>query len=74
MHVQIPIIDISDPGEEDRIASELVDAARTHGFVYIKNQGRGVPVEAIEEAFNLVIPLQNLIRLSSYILQVYTRM
>lgn len=53
---KIPVIDISATGDEEqaRIAKELVEAAVEHGFVYIKNQGKDVPVESVENAFDLV--------------------
>ncbi|KAF4626127.1 hypothetical protein G7Y89_g12038 [Cudoniella acicularis] len=50
---QIPVIDISGPDSEAETAKQLIDAAATHGFVYIKNQGKDIPVEAIENMFNL---------------------
>jgi len=51
---QIPVIDISGSIPEAEVASQLVDAAATYGFVYIRNQGRGIPVETIENTFALV--------------------
>lgn len=50
---QIPVIDIA-AEDQVRVARELVDAAVEHGFVYIKNQGHDIPVEAIENAFDMV--------------------
>ncbi|EJT77405.1 oxidoreductase [Gaeumannomyces tritici R3-111a-1] len=47
---QIPVIDIA-AEDQAQVARELVDAAVEHGFVYIKNQGRDIPLEAIENAF-----------------------
>jgi isopenicillin N synthase-like dioxygenase len=56
MHAQIPVIDISGPdAEEGTITDELVNAATVHGFVYIRNHGRDIPVEAIDKTFDLVI-------------------
>ena len=51
---QIPVIDISGSIPEARVAKELIDAAATYGFVYIRNLGKDIPVEAINKAFELV--------------------
>lgn len=53
---KIPVIDISATGEaaQEKVAKELVDAAIEHGFVYIRNKGADIPVDAVENAFNLV--------------------
>lgn len=53
---KIPVIDISATGDEEQatVAKELVEAAVEHGFVYIKNQGKDIPVESVENAFDLV--------------------
>jgi isopenicillin N synthase-like dioxygenase len=51
---QIPVIDISGSAPRDEVAKQLVDAAATHGFVYIKNQGKDIPVEAIDKVFEIV--------------------
>jgi isopenicillin N synthase-like dioxygenase len=51
----IPIIDISADGADQlQIAKALVDAAADHGFVYIRNTGKDIPVEQIEQAFTVV--------------------
>jgi len=50
---QIPVIDISGDAPESEVAKALVDAAATYGFVYIKNQGKDIPVEAIDRTFEL---------------------
>lgn len=50
----IPVIDISGALSEIEVAKQLVDAAATYGFVYIKSLGRDIPVEAIDGIFNLV--------------------
>jgi len=54
---KIPIIDLASDSEQDqlRVAKELVEAAVEHGFIYIKNSGKDIPIEAVEGAFNLVI-------------------
>jgi Isopenicillin N synthase and related dioxygenases len=51
---KIPVVDISDERNQQEVARELVDAAIKHGFVYIKNTGKDIPVEAIDEAFEIV--------------------
>jgi len=48
---QIPVIDISGHALEAHVAKELVDAATTFGFVYIKNEGKEIPLEVIDRAF-----------------------
>ena len=50
----IPVIDISGNTAEDVVAKQLVDAATKHGFLYIKNEGKDIPVEAIENMFEIV--------------------
>ncbi|KAM7221139.1 hypothetical protein V8F06_003524 [Rhypophila decipiens] len=52
---KIPVIDIASENEQDqvRIAKELVEAAIEHGFIYIKNTGKDIPIEVVEEAFDL---------------------
>ncbi|KAK3684923.1 hypothetical protein B0T22DRAFT_464478 [Podospora appendiculata] len=58
---KIPIIDISADSEQDQrqVAKELVEAAVEHGFIYIKNTGKDIPVEAVEAAFELSKKLFN---------------
>jgi isopenicillin N synthase-like dioxygenase len=51
---QIPVIDLSGPLPEPQIAKDIVDAAATYGFVYVKNQGKDIPVEVIDGIFDLV--------------------
>lgn len=51
---QIPVIDISGTTPKAEVAKQLVDAATTYGFVYIKNQGKDIPVEAMDNTFSLV--------------------
>lgn len=54
---KIPVIDIAaEGGDQARVARDLVEAAIEHGFIYIKNTGKDIPVDAIENAFNLVYP------------------
>jgi isopenicillin N synthase-like dioxygenase len=52
--LQIPIVNISVPDSEESIADQLVHAATVHGFVYIKNLGRDIPIKDIDDAFALV--------------------
>ncbi len=49
----IPVIDISGSLPQDEVAKQLVDAAATYGFVYIKSLGKDIPVEAIDSIFDL---------------------
>ena len=51
---QIPVIDLSGSLPESQIAKDLVDAAATYGFVYVKNQGKDIPAEVIDGIFDLV--------------------
>jgi isopenicillin N synthase-like dioxygenase len=51
---QIPVIDISGSSLEREIAERLVEAASTYGFVYIKNEGKDIPVKVIDDMFNVV--------------------
>lgn len=50
----IPVIDISGSTPEDEVADQLVEAATKYGFVYIKNEGKDIPVKAIDNLFDLV--------------------
>lgn len=52
---KIPLIDISATGDDAQlnVAKELVDAAVTHGFVYIRNTGADIPPDAVDRAFDL---------------------
>lgn len=51
---KIPVIDLS--GEDQtQVAKELVEAAIEHGFIYIKNTGQDIPIEAIDGAFEMVM-------------------
>jgi isopenicillin N synthase-like dioxygenase len=51
---QIPVIDISGTRPVVETAEELVKAASTYGFVYIKNEGKDIPVEVIDDLFDVV--------------------
>jgi isopenicillin N synthase-like dioxygenase len=48
----IPVIDISNPSDE--VARQVFEAASTHGFLFIKNDGVTIPPKDIDEMFNLV--------------------
>ncbi|KAB8296695.1 hypothetical protein EYC80_002115 [Monilinia laxa] len=50
---RIPVIDISGSIPEDEVAKQLVDAAATFGFVYIRNLGKDIPVNAVDRTFEL---------------------
>ena len=53
---KIPVIDISDPALDEREgARQLVDAAADHGFIYIRNLGRDISVDQVDNAFDLVL-------------------
>ena len=52
--LQIPVVDISGPELEESIADQLVNAATVHGFVYIRDLGRNIPIKDIDHAFDLV--------------------
>ena len=52
---KIPVIDISDDGNQLQVAKDLVEAAIEHGFIYIKNTGKDIPVESVEKAFDIVL-------------------
>ncbi|TAQ84878.1 hypothetical protein B7494_g6799 [Chlorociboria aeruginascens] len=51
--LQIPVINISRSVSELDVARELVEAAATYGFIYLKNEGEDIPGEAVEQAFDL---------------------
>ncbi len=40
--------------KEDEIARQLVDAAATYGFVYVRSLGKDIPIEATNNLFDLV--------------------
>ncbi|KAH8908710.1 2OG-Fe(II) oxygenase superfamily protein [Coniochaeta sp. PMI_546] len=50
---EIPVIDISDDANQLQVAKDLVEAAVEHGFIYIKNTGKDIPVDSVENAFNI---------------------
>ncbi|KAK8232018.1 oxidoreductase [Phyllosticta capitalensis] len=53
MAIHIPVIDISSPSQE--VAKRLLDAACTHGFVYIANSDNAaqIPPKDVESMFDL---------------------
>ncbi|KAG9240146.1 oxidoreductase-like protein [Calycina marina] len=51
--MRIPVLDIAGSGTDPTVAKAIVDAAATYGFIYIRNQGEDIPVEAINNAFEL---------------------
>jgi hypothetical protein len=54
--IKIPVVDIAGD-DETKIAEDLINAAATQGFVYIKNLGQDIPVSILNETFDLVPPL-----------------
>ncbi|CAG8952725.1 hypothetical protein HYFRA_00008969 [Hymenoscyphus fraxineus] len=50
---QIPVIDISGTKADADVAEELVQAASTYGFVYVKNEGKDIPVKEIDHIFDV---------------------
>lgn len=50
--VTLPIINISDPTPE--IGRKMIDAAATHGFLYIDTRGTDFAPENVERQFELV--------------------
>ncbi|KAF1933266.1 Clavaminate synthase-like protein [Didymella exigua CBS 183.55] len=48
-NTDIPVIDISNPSDE--IARQVLDAASTHGFLFIKNDGVTIPPQDIDDMF-----------------------
>jgi isopenicillin N synthase-like dioxygenase len=48
----IPVIDISSPSPE--VAQQVLDAASSHGFLFIKNDGITIPPKDIADMFELV--------------------
>jgi hypothetical protein len=50
----IPVIDLSNPTEET--AEQVLHAASTHGFLFIKNDGVTIPPADIDDMFNLASP------------------
>jgi isopenicillin N synthase-like dioxygenase len=48
----IPVIDISNPSSD--VAQQVLNAASTHGFLFIKNDGITIPPQDIDAMFQLV--------------------
>jgi hypothetical protein len=48
----IPVIDISNPSPD--VACQVLEAASTHGFLFIKNDGVNIPPNDIDDMFVLV--------------------
>ncbi len=49
----IPLIDINS-ADKAAIGRQLVDAAEEHGFIYIRNLGKDITPEQVDQAFGLV--------------------
>ena len=58
------MIDLSGSLPEYELAKELVNAVATYGFVYIKNEGKDIPVGEIDHIFDLVRRILGLITMS----------
>lgn len=50
----IPVINVSKPGPE--VAQRVLDAASTHGFLFIENDGLTITLDAIDAMFEMVVP------------------
>ncbi|KAI9886333.1 MAG: hypothetical protein M1823_001841 [Watsoniomyces obsoletus] len=48
---QIPVIELS--ADKSSVAQELVDAAEKYGFIFIRNRHEEIPIQEIENAFDL---------------------
>jgi len=55
-NMTIPVIDVSSPS--DNVARQVLDAASTHGFLFIKNDGVAISPKDIDDMFKLVSPQQ----------------
>ena len=54
----IPVIDIS--SGDAAVGKALIEASEKYGFVFVKNLGKDISIEDIDEAFQLVfVPLKN---------------
>lgn len=51
-NADIPVIDISNPSQA--VAQKVLDAATSHGFLFIKNDGVTIPPKDIDNMFQLV--------------------
>jgi hypothetical protein len=60
---EIPVIDMSNPSPE--VAKQVLEAASTHGFLFIKNDGVTIPPKDIHDMFQLVNTL-NLLNMPDY--------
>lgn len=50
--ITIPVIDISSPSLD--VAEDILEAASTYGFVFVKNHEVGISPEDIQGMFDLV--------------------
>ena len=53
-NTDIPVIEISNPSDD--VARQVLEAASTHGFLFIKNDGVTMPPQDIDDMFKLVCP------------------
>lgn len=51
--IELPIIDLA-KDKDEATADELVKAAATHGFIYIKNNGVEIKPSNLDGVFELV--------------------
>ena len=51
-NANIPIINISNPSPE--VAQQVLDADSTHGFLFIQNDGSILPIQHVNNMFDLV--------------------
>ena len=51
--INLPIIDISNP-DDPAVGKAMIDAAATHGFLYVDSRGTDFTAEDVDEAFELV--------------------
>lgn len=49
----IPLIDIN-ASDQATVARQLVEGAEKHGFIYIRNLGKDIPVGQINRTFEIV--------------------
>lgn len=68
---QIPVIDLSGGQSEAEVGKALVDAASTYGFVYVKNEGKDIPIAAVDRMFDLVKLLYKFYILSTAVLYIF---
>lgn len=53
-NMSIAVIDLTAPRPDTDLAQDLVNAATTHGFIFIRNQDEAIPHAGLEDMFALV--------------------